>query len=99
FLDKTPDIPQKARIVAVSTGSSVGTWPSTSLRPANGVTILFVTGFGDTPDTVPQGLRVAQLMLVGEMFLYREASGSVPAIKVPFGYDALTDPYRSTGVA
>ena len=93
FLDNTPDLPAKARIVAVSPGSPLGAWPSTVLRPANGVTITYVVGFGSTAAAIPKPLYVAQLLLVGDLFWNREAPspGTVPL------YDLLTSPYRAPG--
>src|SRR5215510_5130284 len=93
FLDNTPDPPAKARVVAVSPGSALGAWPSTVLRPANGVTVTYAAGFASSPSAIPRPLYVALLLLIADLFWNREAPspGTVPL------YDLLTSPYRLPG--
>ncbi len=49
------------------------TWPTTRAQ-ANAVTIEFVCGYGATPASVPGALRQALLVLIDEMFTYRQDS-------------------------
>lgn len=72
-------------------------WPGVTLRPVNGVKVRFVTGFGDAPDEVPAGLRIAIQMLTGSFFENREASTEVAVKCLPFSYDSLTGLYRRDG--
>ncbi len=62
-------------------------WPSLTLRPANGVVVRFTAGYPATtavpPDpagNVPQKMKQAMLMLIGHWFENREAvlTGSIP---------------------
>lgn len=48
-------------------------WPSTTLRPANGVVVRFVAGYGNAAN-VPQKIKQAMLMLIGHWYENREAS-------------------------
>lgn len=47
-------------------------WPSVALRPAAGVEITYVAGYGDASD-VPQKVKQAMLLLVGHWYEHREA--------------------------
>ena len=47
-------------------------WPSVTLRPAAGVEITYVAGYGDASD-VPQKVKQAMLLLVGHWYEQREA--------------------------
>ncbi len=53
-------------------------WPSVTLRPAAGVEITYVAGYGDASD-VPQKVKQAMLLLVGHWYEQREAvlAGSI----------------------
>jgi len=51
--------------IVLNSGSS---WASTSLRPRNGVEIVFVSGYGDTLDEVPEPLRVANMLIIEQMY-------------------------------
>jgi len=71
-------------------------WPSTVLRPVNGVKATFTAGYGDTADDVPQGIKQAILILIAHMYENRElfiSTGAVPK-NVPMSYHALLAPYR-----
>lgn len=48
-------------------------WPSVDLQPGGAVRITYTCGYGDTPDTVPAGVRAAILLLVGHWYAHREA--------------------------
>lgn len=79
--------------------SVAGSWPGTSTRAA-AVTINFVAGYGTTVFEVPDGLRAAILLLVGNLYEHREATvaGSV-ITDVPFGVEALLWQHRILEVA
>lgn len=67
-------------------------WPSTTLRPAEAITVRFVAGYG-AATVVPKMVKQAMLLLVGHWYANREAvmaarqGGS--ALPVPFGVEAL----------
>jgi uncharacterized phiE125 gp8 family phage protein len=66
------------------------TWPTTALRPANGVCIEFVAGYGDAASDVPQKAKQAILLLIGHWYANREAilTGSVSK-EIEFAVKAL----------
>jgi uncharacterized phiE125 gp8 family phage protein len=71
-------------------------WPDTTLRPANGIVVRFVAGFGDDEANVPDEYRQALRLLAGHWYENRGAvasSGAVPK-EVPFGVEALLWPDR-----
>lgn len=47
-------------------------WPSYVLQPTQGVTIVYVTGYGDTADDVPQGIKSSMMALIANLFENRE---------------------------
>jgi len=49
------------------------TWPSTTLRPHRGVLITFVAGYGDDASSVPEKVKLAILLLIGDYYSNREA--------------------------
>lgn len=65
------------------------TWPSTTLRSANGICVEFVCGYGATPSTVPQSFIQAMLLLIGHWYENREASSEKALIDVPLAVDSL----------
>lgn len=65
-------------------------WPSTTLRPANGVCITFIAGYG-AAELVPSNVKQAILLMTGHLYENRVAivsSGAVPHI-LPLGVEAL----------
>jgi len=48
-------------------------WPSATLRPANGVVVIFTAGYGDTADKVPGEVKHAIKLLIGHWYENREA--------------------------
>ena len=66
-------------------------WPSTTLRPANGVCVTYVTGYGDSGDDVPGNLKSAVLLMLGHFYENREAviAGGGGATEMPLGVKAL----------
>jgi uncharacterized phiE125 gp8 family phage protein len=65
-------------------------WPSTSLRPYQGVLIEFVAGYGAACD-VPQAVKQAMLLLIGHWYRQRENSTDKPLSIIPNGVKALLD--------
>lgn len=49
-------------------------WPSTTLRPVNGIFIEFVAGYGNAPTAVPKKVKQAMLLLIGYWYEHREAA-------------------------
>ena len=74
-------------------------WPSTTLRPVNGVIVRFVAGWADAA-AVPSTIKNAIKQLMSSWEMQREASAignSVQALKVPYGFDELLPYYREYG--
>jgi uncharacterized phiE125 gp8 family phage protein len=65
-------------------------WPSTTLRPANGVVVRFVAGYGDAAANVPQKVKQAMLLLIGHWYANREAvlTGSISK-EIEFAVNSL----------
>ena len=65
-------------------------WPSTTLRPYNGVCVTFVAGYGDAASEVPAKIRQAMLLLIGHLYENREqvVVGVVPT-EIPLGVQAI----------
>ncbi|EBX2401348.1 phage gp6-like head-tail connector protein [Salmonella enterica subsp. enterica serovar Bareilly] len=55
---------------------------------------------GDVPDTDPDGLKIADdillalMLLVGHWFNCREEASDVTKMSIPFGFTSLLEPYR-----
>ncbi len=82
-----------ARIV-LAWGNS---WPSTTLRPFNGVNVRFICGYGATAATVPQEIKQAMLLIIGHLYEHREQTTDRALQTVPMAVDALLYPYRVWG--
>ncbi len=66
-------------------------WPTTTLRPIDGIVIRFVTGFGAATD-VPKKIKQAMLMHIAWLYEQREAvivTGRSVVQEAPFAVDAL----------
>lgn len=79
--------------VALKPGQS---WPSTYCRP-DAVRITWKAGFGTGAGDVPAAIRQAMLLLIGNWNLYAEASLDFSATRLPFGVEALLEPFRRRG--
>jgi len=65
------------------------TWPGTTLRPANGICVEFVCGYGATSASVPAAVRQAMLLLIGHLYENREAVSEKPLTQVPMAVESL----------
>lgn len=72
--------------VALAYGKS---WPSVTLRPANGVCVEFVAGYGATSTYVPEMVRAAMLLIVGHLYKNREQTVEKELTEIPMGVKAL----------
>ena len=72
----------------VSLGSGKS-WPSTTLRPINGVIITFKAGYGDAANAVPEKVIQAVKILVGELYEHREITDIKELKEVPFAVHSL----------
>ena len=66
-------------------------WPSTTLRPVNGVCVTFVAGYGDADTDIPQSVKQAMLLLIAAWYEQREAftTSGINISVVPMAVDAL----------
>jgi uncharacterized phiE125 gp8 family phage protein len=67
---------------------SSATWPSITLREANGVVVRFMAGYGDADD-VPEEFKQAIYLLVGHFYENREAVSDARLVPTPDGVMAL----------
>jgi len=65
------------------------TWPTTTLRPVNGVVVEFEAGYGDAASDVPKRVKQAMLLLIGHLYERREQSTEKALSEIPFGVKAL----------
>lgn len=68
-------------------------WPATYERP-DAVNVTWTCGFGDEPADVPENIRRAALLLVGHLYVNREAvvTGTIAAA-LPLAFGWLIDPH------
>lgn len=64
-------------------------WPTTTLRPINGVCVEFEAGYGDAANDVPYRVKQAMLLLIGHLYEHREQSTEKALSEIPFGVKAL----------
>lgn len=69
------------------------TWPSTDDRP-NAVTITYIAGYGGTSAAIPDDIKQAIYLIVGEWYRNRENSSEVAYKDIPFAAHALLHPHR-----
>lgn len=72
-------------------------WPGDELQVVNGVRVEFVAGYGDEADDVPEEVRRAMLLIVGDLYENREETVGVQGLtleRLPFGMAALLADYR-----
>jgi hypothetical protein len=64
-------------------------WPSTTLRPANGVCVTFQAGYGDSASDVPKDIWIAILLILGHLYEHREEVTPNQMSKLPSGAESL----------
>lgn len=72
-------------------------WPADTLIPVNGVKVTFAAGYGDDPADVPDPIKQAMLLLIGDLYENREESIVVQGLQVqrlPFGVQSLLYGYQ-----
>jgi uncharacterized phiE125 gp8 family phage protein len=73
-------------------------WPTETLRPANGVCVIFTAGYepGDYDDAenVPADVKSAIKLLVGHLFENRESTSATDLKEIPKGVNDLLWPDR-----
>ena len=78
--------------VVIKNGSS---WPADSLRLSSGVVVRFVAGYGAAASAVPEDIKHAVKLLVGQMYAHREPEVTNAALgKVQFAVESLLAPHR-----
>lgn len=78
-------------LILLKTGYS---WPSTTLKEAEGVVVRFVAGYG-TAISVPQSIKQGMLLYVAHLYENREATlVNVNVQALPMGVEALWWPKR-----
>jgi hypothetical protein len=80
------DVKSEPGRVVLANGES---WPGTTLRPANGICVTFVAGYGLAED-VPSNIKSAMLLLIGHLYEHREdVITGISAMPMPKGCEAL----------
>lgn len=70
-------------------------WPHVELRATDGIVIRFVAGYGDDPADVPQDIRHAILLMVGQWYEHREeVVAGITMSELPQVSKALLWPHR-----
>ena len=64
-------------------------WPSTILRSVNGVIIEFKAGYGDSAAEVPEKVKQAIKVLIGELYEHREITDIKELKEIPFAIHSL----------
>ncbi len=69
-------------------------WPSTTLRPHDGIRITFVAGYGDDGNAVPDDLKAGLRLLLAHFHENRAACDQTTDVAVPGAARELLRPYR-----
>lgn len=88
-----------ARVPAVIQLADGYDWPTVDDRVA-AVVVRFVAGYGATPGSIPEPIRLAILLIVGHFYANREqvvVGAGLTASQLPMGVDALVAPYKVHG--
>lgn len=88
-----------ARVPAVIHLADGYDWPTVDDRVA-AVVVRFVAGYGATPGSIPEPIRLAILLIVGHFYANREqvvVGAGLIASQLPMGVDALVAPYKVHG--
>lgn len=86
YVDSASDV---AKIVLRDSGS----WP-TDLRAANGLEINFTAGYGATPNSVPDPVRIAILQYMTFLYEHRGDFERYPPPSPPSVISSLLNPYK-----
>ena len=70
-------------------------WPATYVRP-NAVSIVLTAGYGVAAD-VPQVIKQAMLLMIGDMYNNREETGHGTVSLMPITAEILLRPFRLLG--
>lgn len=68
-------------------------WPTIYSRP-DAIQVKYNAGFGDTPDSVPQDIIQALMMLVSHWFINRSAVANGSAQEVPYAVEAVINSHK-----
>ena len=77
------------------------TWPSSTLRPAGGVIVRFICGYGDDATDIPAPLIQAMKLTIGHLYENRESvvvGQGVSVAELPQAAKHLAWPYRILSV-
>jgi len=74
-----------------------GSWPGDTLQVTSPIEIEYVAGYGDQGTSVPEPVRQAILLIVGDLYENREDAGRQRIYPLPRGAKALLWPYRVMG--
>lgn len=71
------------------------TWPTIRLDTFNPITVRYVAGYGGNPSNIPDSIRSAILLLIGDLYENREdvVIGTISS-QLPLAAKHLMDPYR-----
>ncbi len=89
-----PDVHRVSRRLLQRTARIISSsWPATQCVP-NAITITFSTGYGD-PEDVPDGIKLAMLLLVDHWWSNRSAviTGTISK-PMEFAVDSLLTPFK-----
>jgi uncharacterized phiE125 gp8 family phage protein len=94
FTDYTADIVREPGRAVLKYGCS---WPSVKLNPVNPICVEFICGYGATSASVPESIRAAMMLMIGDRYEQREETVvGVPVSKIP-AVDNLLATYRVLG--
>jgi uncharacterized phiE125 gp8 family phage protein len=80
------DISSEPGRVKLAYGKS---WPSTILRPANGICVEFDAGYGDAAADVPSAVKQTMLLLIGHLYENRESVTDKSMTVLPMAVESL----------
>jgi uncharacterized phiE125 gp8 family phage protein len=63
-------------------------WPTTTLRPYNGVCITFVSGYG-IAELISENIKSAIKLIVGHLYEHREMTTDKPLTEIPMAAESL----------
>lgn len=75
-------------------------WPTARLRGPGAIEITYTTGYESVVTDIPQAIKQAMLLLIGEWYEQREAAADTKynIQTIPFGVKQLLAPYREATV-